>query len=242
MEKIQYKDLGLMEYKQVWDFQEKLFNEIINLKISNRDLEDSDKIHTPNYLLLCEHPHVFTLGRSGSENNLLASQIQLKAKNAQFYYTNRGGDITYHGPEQIVLYPILDLDNFFTDIGKYIRLLEETIILTIAGYGLTGDRLKGAAGVWLDPGTPKARKICAIGVRTSRWVTMHGLAFNVNTDLSYFKLINPCGFVDKGATSLEQELGRKIDLNEVKTKVIENFLVLFDAELVVLKEEFEVID
>ena len=216
---VTFQDLGKIDYKDAWDYQEKLFSGIIDIKMKNRVSPENQEA-TPNYLLFCEHPHVYTLGKHGSEENLLVNMLELSNKKATYYKINRGGDITYHGPGQIVGYPILDLDNFSPDIHKYVYNLEEAIIHTIAEYGLNGDRLKGASGVWLDPDDPaRARKICAIGIRSSRWVTMHGFAFNVNTDLSYFELINPCGFSDKKATSMQKELGREIDMSEVKEKV-----------------------
>lgn len=228
---VKFEDLGSVEYKQAWDYQEQLFNDIIKLKVKNRDLEPQDQMNTPNYLLFCEHPHVFTLGKNGSENNLLADYIQLRAKNATFIKIDRGGDITYHGPGQIVGYPILDLDNFSPNIHQYVEYLEEAIIRTLAEYNITTSRLKGASGVWLDPDKPGlARKICAIGIRTSRWVTMHGFAFNVNTDLSYFDLINPCGFTDKKATSMQKELNKTIDIEEVKLKVKKHLGILFNMD------------
>ncbi|MBI2271248.1 MAG: lipoyl(octanoyl) transferase LipB [Bacteroidetes bacterium] len=233
--KIIFKDLGLIDYKEAWDYQEKLLNEIINVKIINRTTGNQQP--TTNYLLFCEHPHVYTLGKSGSEKHLLINEKQLKDKNAAYYKINRGGDITYHGPGQIVGYPILDLDNFFTDIHKYLRYLEEMVILTLAEYGIASGRINGQTGVWLDATDPlKARKICAMGVRCSRWVTMHGFAMNVNSDLSYFNSIVPCGITDKAVTSLDKELGRKIDMNEVKEKLKKYFVNLFEAELVMEKE------
>ena len=223
-------DLGLKDYKETWDFQEKLFQEILNIKSTNK--RGGLNLSTPNYFLLVEHPHVYTLGKSGHLENLLISEEKLKTINATFYKINRGGDITYHGPGQIVGYPILDLENFFTDIHKYLRFLEEMIILTLAEYGLKGERSKGETGVWLDVGTPFARKICAMGVRASRWVTMHGFALNVNADLGYFDNMIPCGIKDKAATSLNVELGKAvIPLEEVKEKLLKHFLVLFEAEV-----------
>ena len=214
-----FQDLGSMAYKEAWDYQEELFKGIVDIKMHNRQAP-GDASPTPNYLLFCEHPHVYTLGKNGSENNLLVNMLELQNKEATFFKTNRGGDITYHGPGQIVGYPILDLDNFSPDIHQYVFNLEEAIIRTIAEYGLEGGRLGGASGVWLDPKqSAKARKICAIGIRSSRWVTMHGFAFNVNTDLSYFELINPCGFTDKKATSMERELGRTMDMAEVRARL-----------------------
>ena len=223
-------DLELKDYKETWDFQESLFQNILQLKSKNR--KDNLEQATPNYLLFVEHPHVYTLGKSGHIENLLISEEKLKAIDAKFYKINRGGDITYHGPGQIVGYPILDLENFFTDIHKYLRLLEEMIILTLAEYGLKAERSKGETGVWLDVGTPFARKICALGVRASRWVTMHGFALNVNTILGYFDNMIPCGIKDKAVTSLNVELGKaEISMEEVKEKLLKHFLVLFEAEL-----------
>lgn len=227
---VEVRYLGIKDYKETWDYQEELFKGTLDLKIKNRR-EDSD-IPTRNYLLFVEHPHVYTLGKSGDVENLLISEAELKAKNATFYKINRGGDITYHGPGQIVGYPILDLDNFFTDIHKYLRLLEEMVILTLAEYGLKAERSPGETGVWLDVGTPFARKICAMGVRASRWVTMHGFALNVNADLGYFDNIIPCGIKGKAVTSLNVELGRKeINIEEVEKKLLKHFAELFEAEM-----------
>ncbi len=226
---IELQDLGLKDYKQTWDYQEQLFKSIVDTKIKNRR-EDAG-LETSNYFLFVEHPHVYTLGKSGDMSNLLVDEAQLKAKNASFYKVNRGGDITYHGPGQIVGYPILDLDNFFTDIHKYLRFLEEMIILTLAEYGLKAERSPGETGVWLDVGTPFARKICAMGVRASRWVTMHGFALNVNANLGYFDLMIPCGIRGKAVTSLNVELGKKeVDEAEVKEKLLKHFANLFEAE------------
>ena len=230
MQNVTLQDLGLKDYKETWEYQEKLFQGIIDTKIDNRRNETS--IITPNYFLFVEHPHVYTLGKSGDLSNLLLNESQLKQKGATFYKINRGGDITYHGPGQIVGYPILDLDNFFTDIHKYLRFLEEVIIKTLAEYGVKAERSKGETGVWLDVGTPFARKICAMGVRTSRWVTMHGFALNVNTDLGYFDNIIPCGIRGKAVTSLEAELDKKIDLEDVKSKILKHFTTLFEVEFV----------
>ncbi len=230
------QDLGLKDYKETWDYQELLFQQTVDLKIKNRR-EETD-IETPNHFLFVEHPHVYTLGKSGDKTNLLVNEDQLKAKGAAFYKINRGGDITYHGPGQIVGYPILDLDNFFTDIHKYLRLLEEMVILTLAEYGLKAERSKGETGVWLDAGTPFARKICALGVRASRWVTMHGFALNVNADLGYFDMMIPCGIKGKAVTSLNVELGKKeVDIAEVKEKLVGHFEILFEAELIKQKTE-----
>jgi lipoyl(octanoyl) transferase len=226
---IELQDLGLKDYKQTWDYQEQLFKSIVDTKIKNRR-EDAG-LETKNYFLFVEHPHVYTLGKSGNMSNLLVDEAQLIAKNASFYKVNRGGDITYHGPGQIVGYPILDLDNFFTDIHKYLRFLEEMIILTLAEYGLKAERSPGETGVWLDVGTPFARKICAMGVRASRWVTMHGFALNVNANLGYFDLMIPCGIRGKAVTSLNVELGKKsINEVEVKEKLLKHFSTLFEAE------------
>lgn len=228
--KITVKDLGLKDYKATWDYQEAVFKGIVDTKIKNRR-EDAQLV-TDNYFLFVEHPHVYTLGKSGDMSNLLLNEDQLKNKGATFYKINRGGDITYHGPGQIVGYPILDLENFFTDIHKYLRLLEEMIILTLAEYGIKSERSPGETGVWLDVGTPFARKICAMGVRASRWVTMHGFALNVNADLGYFDNIIPCGIKGKAVTSLNVELGVKaVDEKEVKNKLLTHFAVLFEAEL-----------
>jgi lipoyl(octanoyl) transferase len=231
--KIIFRDLGLIDYKVCWDYQEKLFNEIIQQKISNRYLPEEKQIPTNNFLLFVEHPHVYTLGKSGDESNLLLNEKQLEEKNSSFYKINRGGDITYHGPGQIVAYPIIDLDNFFTDIHKYLRLLEETIIVTLKEYGIEGNRSKGETGVWLESENKlRARKICAMGVRCSRWVTMHGWGFNVNADLNYFNNIIPCGINDKAVTSLNKELGQEINIPEIKEKLIINFAKLFEAEII----------
>lgn len=229
--KILLEDLGRKDYKESWEYQEKLFQGVVDLKIKNR--REALELETPNYLLLVEHPHVYTLGKSGSMDNMLLSETQLKDKGAVFYKINRGGDITYHGPGQIVGYPILDLENFFTDIHKYLRFLEEVIILTLAEYGIIGTRSDGETGVWLDAGTPFARKICALGVRASRWVTMHGFAFNVNSDMGYFDHIIPCGIRGKAVASLNIELGvERVDEEEVKSKLLKHFSALFEAEFI----------
>jgi len=229
--KVAAKDLGLKDYKETWDYQELLFQKTIDLKIKNR--REETLLETPNHFLFVEHPHVYTLGKSGDITNLLVDEKQLAARGAQFYKINRGGDITYHGPGQIVGYPILDLDNFFTDIHKYLRFLEEMVILTLAEYGLKAERSEGETGVWLDVGTPFARKICAMGVRASRWVTMHGFALNVNADLGYFDLMIPCGIKGKAVTSLNVELGQKeVSMEEVKKKLLKHFSRLFEAEII----------
>ncbi|MBN2867074.1 MAG: lipoyl(octanoyl) transferase LipB [Flavobacteriaceae bacterium] len=225
------EDLGFKDYKDTWDYQEALFKDILDIKIKNRR-EDAG-LETPNYFLFVEHPHVYTLGKSGDMSNLLLDEKQLEEKGATFYKINRGGDITYHGPGQIVGYPILDLDNFFTDIHKYLRFLEEVIILTLKEYGLEATRSEGETGVWLDVGTPFARKICAMGVRASRWVTMHGFALNVNANLGYFDNIIPCGIRGKAVTSLNVELGvKEVNEVEVKEKLLKHFETLFEAELI----------
>lgn len=227
--KIQLFDLGTKDFKETWEQQQELFTEIIDLKIKNRREESA--LETPNYFLFVQHPHVYTLGKSGDVSNLLLSEKQLESKGATFYKINRGGDITYHGPGQIVGYPILDLENFFTDIHKYLRFLEEAIILTLADYGLNAGRSDGETGVWLGVGTPFARKICAMGVRASRWVTMHGFALNVNVDLGYFDNIIPCGIRGKGVTSLNIELNQEVvDEVAIKNKIVTHLMTLFDAE------------
>jgi lipoyl(octanoyl) transferase len=224
------QDLGLKDYKATWEYQEEIFKAIVDTKIKNR--REDAQLETDNYFLFVEHPHVYTLGKSGDMSNLLVNETQLKEKGATFYKVNRGGDITYHGPGQIVGYPILDLDNFFTDIHKYLRFLEEMIILTLAEYDVKSERSPGETGVWLDVGTPFARKICAMGVRASRWVTMHGFALNVNADLGYFDNMIPCGIKGKAVTSLNVELGvDRVDEAEVKGKLLKHFMALFGAEL-----------
>ena len=224
------KDLGHKDYKETWDYQESLFEEIVELKRKNR-AENTD-LPTPNYFLFVEHPHVYTLGKSGHIENLLIDEAALAKKGASFYKINRGGDITYHGPGQIVGYPIIDLENFFTDIHKYLRSLEEVIIRTLVDYGIKGERSEGETGVWLDVGTPFARKICAMGVRASRWVTMHGFALNVNTDLGYFDNIIPCGIRGKAVTSLNVELSKeKVDTEEVKKYILKHFEEIFGVTI-----------
>ena len=228
---VKLEDLGAKDYKDTWDYQEDLFKSILDTKIKNR--RENAGLQTQNHFLFVEHPHVYTLGKSGDISNLLLSEEQLAEKGATFYKINRGGDITYHGPGQIVGYPILDLDNFFTDIHKYLRFLEEVIILTLADYGLNTERSPGETGVWLDVGTPFARKICAMGVRASRWVTMHGFALNVNVDLGYFDNIIPCGIRGKAVTSLNNELGvETVDEEVIKEKILKHFSALFEAEFV----------
>ena len=230
--KVKFEELGLKNYMEAFEYQQSLMNEIIQIKIKNRDLpEEKDHETTPNYLLFVEHPHVYTLGKSGDEHNMLANEDKLKEIDATFVKTNRGGDITYHGFGQIVGYPILDLDNFKSDIHLYMRNLEEVIIRVIAEYGLKGERSVGETGVWLDVGKPYARKICALGVKTSKWVTMHGFALNVNTDLRYFEYIIPCGIKDKAVTSLKRELEKEVNAEEVKEKIRKHFQDVFEAEL-----------
>lgn len=230
MKHIQLLDLGNKDYKATWEYQEELFKKIVDLKILNRN--STSPIPTPNFFLYVSHPHVYTLGKSGDISNLLLSEKQLLEKGATYYKINRGGDITYHGPGQIVGYPILDLENFFTDIHKYLRFLEEAIILTLAEYGLQTERSPGETGVWFDVGTPFARKICALGVRASRWVTMHGFALNVNVDLGYFDNIIPCGIRGKAVTSMQVELGREVNEQEVKEKILKHFSVLFESAFI----------
>jgi lipoyl(octanoyl) transferase len=233
MRTVHYQDLGLIDYKEAWDYQEKLFKGTVDLKIANRKVEESEVIATKNHLLFCEHPHVYTLGKRGKAEHLLLDDQGLADKNASYYKINRGGDITYHGPGQIVAYPLFDLEHFFTDIHKYLRFLEEAIILTLEEYGVKSGRIDGLTGVWIDYKKPElARKICAMGVKCSRWVTMHGLAFNVNSDLDYFKNIVPCGIDDKAVTSLDVELGRPIDMEEAKERLKINLANLFDYDYV----------
>jgi len=234
-----YKDLGIIEYKKAWDYQEQLLQENVQIKIANRVLTADDGISpneeledTTHYLLLCEHPPVYTIGKSGDIHNILISEEKMQQGGMQFFQTNRGGDITFHGLQQIVGYPILDLEKFYTDIGKYLRALEEIIILTLSDYGIKGERSKGETGVWLEPGViGKERKICAMGVRCSRWITMHGFALNVNNDLDYFNNIIPCGIPDKQVTSIKKELGKEVDFEEVKQKIKQYFEQVFTVEL-----------
>lgn len=226
-----FNDLGLKDYQEVWDQQESLFNELIHIKTLNFDLPQCEKMSEFQHLIFCQHPHVYTLGKSGDTENLLINQIELQAKDAQFIKVNRGGDITYHGPGQLVAYPIFDLEDLNLSVKEYIYGLEKAIIKTIADYGLKGKIVEGAIGVWLDAkdNLPE-RKICAIGVKVSRKVSMHGLALNVNTNLDYYNYINPCGFIDKGVTSLQKELGREVDFNEVKAKVKKNLTEVFSLQ------------
>ena len=228
MNKVAFSDWGLISYKDAWDKQEELFKQKADIKFANRSKTINEQQPISHDLIFCEHPHVYTLGKSGSENNLLINENFLQSIGATYFPINRGGDITYHGPGQLVAYPILDLEQIFTDIHRYLRTLEEAIILTIAEYGLKGDRYEGFTGVWLDPEKPeKARKICAMGVRCSRWITMHGLALNINTDLSYFNHIVPCGISDKQVTSIAKELGRTIPAEEVKEKLKKHLAAQF---------------
>ncbi len=221
-------DLGLIDYQKAWDYQTDLFNQVLNVKAENRSLPNNEQKLTNNYLIFCEHPHVFTLGKSGDEDNLLIKKEELHTIEASYYQINRGGDITYHGPGQIVVYPILDLENFFTDIHQYMRLLEEAVIQTLKEFNVESIRIKGLTGVWIgDEDLHTSRKICALGVKMSRWVSLHGLAFNVNVDLSYFKHIVPCGIDDKDVTSLEKELGNRQDMNAVKLVLKNNIVSLF---------------
>jgi lipoyl(octanoyl) transferase len=221
--------LGVVDYKEAWDFQEKLFQEGVQRKIAIRNGTISEK--PENHLIFCEHPHVYTLGKSGDRDHLLINEDELEEKNAQFYHINRGGDITYHGPGQLVIYPIFDLEQFFTDIHKYMRYLEEAVIRTLAKFGLNGDRSEGLTGVWLDPNSINARKICAMGVKSSRWMTMHGIGFNICTDLNYFNHIVPCGIQNKDVTSLEKEINRKVTIEEVMPIILHEIQALFDFEI-----------
>ena len=228
---IKFIDLGTMDYKEAWDFQQNLFDEIVEIKKKNR--KNNTNIKTPNYFLFVEHPHVYTLGKSGNYSNLLIDENQLKNKNASFYKINRGGDITYHGPGQIVGYPILDLENFFTDIHKYLRFLEQTVIQTLDNFGIKGERNDGKTGVWIDIDTPFPKKICAMGVRASRWVTMHGFALNVNVDLDYFNNIIPCGLTDNVVTSVNKELNQsEADITEIKNVLKSCFSETFNSEFI----------
>lgn len=229
----QFLDLGLIEYQEAWDDQTKLFQSILDVKSQNRSLPDNEQQPTNNYLLFCEHPHVFTLGKSGDEKNLLVKEEDLHTIGATYYHINRGGDITYHGPGQLVVYPILDLENFFTDIHKYMRLLEESVIQTLAQFNIQAGRINGLTGVWIDfKDESKARKICALGVKTSRWVSLHGLAFNINTQLEYFNHIVPCGIDDKAVTSLEKELGKQQNMDQVKSILKQKLFELFGMEVI----------
>ncbi|HNB11761.1 MAG TPA: lipoyl(octanoyl) transferase LipB [Bacteroidia bacterium] len=237
MQEIFFADLGSSDYKQTWDFQEQLLQQIMQLKLEGRNQGLGDHAPTPHYLLFCEHPHVFTLGKSGKPEHLLSNEQQLKNANADYYKINRGGDITYHGPGQIVGYPILNLDLFFNDIHRYMRFLEEVIIRTLKEYGIEGSRIEKLTGVWIDAGKPSARKICAFGVRCSRWITMHGWALNVNTQLEYFNHIIPCGISDKAVTSMAKELGNNLNIDEVKSVLLKHFSDVFNATIKTVEKE-----
>jgi lipoyl(octanoyl) transferase len=231
MRKVIFRDLGFIDYKQAWDIQEELHAGVVSQKLNIR--ENNLQKNTENYLLFCEHPHVYTLGKSGDDKHLLLNAERLKEIGAAYYKINRGGDITYHGPGQLVVYPIFDLDNFFTDIHKYLRYLEEAVIITLAEYGIKSGRIKGLTGVWIDEDKlAHSRKICAMGVKCSRWVTMHGIGFNINTDLKYFDYIVPCGITDKAVTSMHRELNKPVDMEEVKQKLKINLANIFDFEYV----------
>jgi len=229
--KVKFQDLGTKDYQPSWDYQEQLLKQNLDIKVHNRENRD-DLRKTDNHLLFVEHPHVYTLGKSGHESNLLANENKLKEINATYVKVNRGGDITYHGYGQIVGYPVLDLENFYTDIHRYMRDLEEVIIRTLAEYGLHGERSPGETGVWFDVGKPYARKICALGVKASRWITIHGFALNVNTDMRYFDYIIPCGITDKQVTSMKRELETEVDFEEVKNKIKKHFQEVFACELI----------
>ncbi len=239
MQSVIFKDLGIIDYLSAWDYQEKLLKQNVDVKtLIRKDVGQINRIDTQHYFLLCEHSPVYTLGKSGDMKNVLLSDDELAAANIQFFKTNRGGDITFHGPQQIVGYPILDLEKIYTDIGKYLRNLEEVVILTIAEYGIKGGRSAGETGVWISPDVNgEERKICAIGVRCSRWITMHGFALNVNTDLGYFNNIIPCGIENKQVTSIKKELGKEVNFEEVKEKIKENFKKVFDVKLIVEETE-----
>jgi lipoyl(octanoyl) transferase len=229
--KVLFKNLGLIDYKEAWDLQEKLFKEVIDIKLSNRNLPENEQVLTPNYLLFCQHPHVYTLGKSGKKDHLLVNDNELEKIDATYYEINRGGDITYHGPGQLVGYPIFDLDNFFTDIHKYLRFIEEAVILTLKDYGIEAGRIEGLTGVWLDYDKKiNPRKICALGVKCSRWVTMHGFAFNVNANLEMFGNIVPCGITDKAVTSMHKELGHEVNFGEVEDKMKKYLSALFEFD------------
>lgn len=231
--KAQFIHLGLVDYKKAWDYQVEIFNNILSVKSENRTLPGPAQKATDNFVIFCEHPHVFTMGKNGDEKNLLIPKEDLGSIEATYYHINRGGDITYHGPGQIVGYPVIDMENFFTDIHKYMRLMEEAVIQTLGEYDIPSGRIPGLTGVWLDPTDSQyARKICALGVKTSRWVTMHGFAFNINTDLRYFDYIIPCGIKEKSVTSMEKELGRKLDMREVQAVLKEKLGRQFGMEWV----------
>lgn len=229
--KVLFEDIGEVDYKYTWDYQTQIFDNIVQTKISNRN-SPAKAEETVNHLIFCEHPHVYTLGKSGKEDHLLLDQTELEKKSISYYKINRGGDITYHGPGQIVGYPIFDLDHFFTDIHKFLRYIEEAVILTLEEYQIKGERIEGLTGVWIDVNGDNPRKICALGIKCSRWVTMHGFAFNVNTNLDMFQNIVPCGISDKAVTSMELELGEKINIKEVKDRLLINLANIFDFEVV----------
>jgi lipoyl(octanoyl) transferase len=229
--------LGHIEYKQAWDEQERLLRNIVDFKLTNKD--DSEAPQPLNYVLLCEHPHVYTLGKSGKIDHLLLDEIGLRVHNASYFQSNRGGDITYHGPGQLVMYPIFDLEQFFRDIHRYMRYLEEAVILTLADFGIVAGRMEGLTGVWLDAETTNARKICAMGVKSSRWVTMHGIGFNINTDLNYFGHIVPCGISDKAVTSMKQELGFDVDMQEVSNRLLVHLREVFNFDYTTVGTETE---
>lgn len=231
--KTRFIHLGTKDYQEAWDYQENLFARVVEVKIANRKRPEEEQLPTDNYLIFCYHPHVYTLGKSGKPEHLLLDKYGLDEKEATFYKINRGGDITYHGPGQIVGYPILDLDNFFTDIHKYLRYLEESVILTLKDFGIGSGRVDALTGVWIEGDDPsRARKICALGVKSSRWVTMHGLALNVNVDLDYFSNIVPCGIDDKAVTSMQKELGYEVDIEDVETKLKQHLSELFEMEMI----------
>lgn len=233
---VKYIDLGLIPFAEAWEIQQKIFQQLISAKTNSSNIPGSEE-QAMNHLLFCEHPPVYTLGKSGSDNNLLASKELLQQKGAGFYHIDRGGDITFHGPGQLVGYPLLDLHQFKMGVKDYVFHLEETIIQLLHMYGLEGSRLAGATGVWLDTDIPgKTRKICAIGVKISRWVSMHGFALNVNTDLSFFELINPCGFTDKAVTSIQKETGEILDMQILKDKMKDCFSKVFDASIKLSEE------
>lgn len=230
--KVHFQHLGLIDYQEAWDYQESIFKGVVSQKISNRNLPEEQQQATNNHLIFCQHPHVYTLGKSGSEDHILLNSKELEQKQAKYYKINRGGDITYHGPGQLVGYPILDLDNFFTDIHKYLRYLEEAVILTLKDYGIASGRIDGLTGVWIDhEAQQNPRKICALGVKSSRWVTMHGFALNVNTDLSYFQNIVPCGISDKAVTSMALELGSEQDIAAVEQVLLNHLAQIFEMEI-----------
>lgn len=233
MKRVRFRDLGRIDYQEAWDLQKRLLQQAIDRKTANGGLAEEERIDTEDHLLFCEHPPVYTLGKSGSRENILISDHEMEERGVSFYHIDRGGDITYHGPGQLVAYPVIDLEHYFTDIGRYLRTLEEAVIRTIGEYGLEGERSEGATGVWLDTQDPsRARKICAMGVKCSRWVTMHGIALNVNNDLSYFDHIVPCGIPDKGVTSIQKELGEEVSLPDVKERLKRSIAALFAMEFV----------